>query len=77
MGRLQEVIFYLAVGLIVGARLGYILFYQFPNLSDYLVPDRKPGNSWAAALAGDHFRGKHLFQIRENYNENRKNRLQV
>jgi phosphatidylglycerol:prolipoprotein diacylglycerol transferase len=35
--RLQELVFYLAVGLIVGARLGYILFYQFSNLSDYLM----------------------------------------
>jgi len=27
----QDLIFYLALGLIVGARLGYILFYQFNN----------------------------------------------
>jgi len=33
---LQDLIFYLAIGLLVGARLGYILFYQFPDLSDYL-----------------------------------------
>ena len=34
--QLQNLIFFLAIGLIIGARLGYILFYQFPNLSDYL-----------------------------------------
>lgn len=33
---LQDLIFYLALGLILGARLGYILFYQFPNFSQYL-----------------------------------------
>jgi phosphatidylglycerol:prolipoprotein diacylglycerol transferase len=36
-GRLlQDLIFFLALGLIAGARLGYILFYQFSNLGDYL-----------------------------------------
>ncbi len=35
-GRLQDLIFFLALGLIVGARLGYILFYQFPDFSFYL-----------------------------------------
>jgi phosphatidylglycerol:prolipoprotein diacylglycerol transferase len=29
--------FYLAIGLIVGARLGYILFYQFPDYINYLT----------------------------------------
>jgi phosphatidylglycerol---prolipoprotein diacylglyceryl transferase len=33
--RLQDLIFHLAIGLIVGARLGYVLFYQFSNLGDY------------------------------------------
>lgn len=35
-GRLQDLMFFLAVGLIIGARLGYVLFYQFPNYSLYL-----------------------------------------
>lgn len=35
-GRLQDLIFFIALGLIVGARLGYILFYQFPDFSFYL-----------------------------------------
>ncbi len=33
---LQDLIFFLAIGLVVGARFGYILFYQFPNFSEYL-----------------------------------------
>jgi phosphatidylglycerol---prolipoprotein diacylglyceryl transferase len=32
----QDLIFHLVVGLIVGARLGYILFYQYMNLAEYL-----------------------------------------
>ncbi len=33
---LQDLIFYLAIGLVVGARLGYLLFYQFTEFSYYL-----------------------------------------
>ena len=32
---LQDLIFYMAIGLVVGARLGYVLFYQFANLGYY------------------------------------------
>jgi len=32
----QDLIFYLAVGLIVGARLGYLIFYQYNDYSFYL-----------------------------------------
>lgn len=36
-GRLlQDLIFYCAIGLIIGARLGYVLFYQFPDFGYYL-----------------------------------------
>jgi len=35
-GVLQDLILYLAIGLIAGARLGYILFYQFESLTDYV-----------------------------------------
>ena len=35
-GVLQDLILFLALGLIVGARLGYVFFYQFPNIGDYL-----------------------------------------
>lgn len=34
--RLQDLIFHLVIGLIVGARLGYVLIYQFPDLGDYI-----------------------------------------
>jgi phosphatidylglycerol:prolipoprotein diacylglycerol transferase len=34
--QLQDLIFSLAIGLIVGARLGYVLFYQFSNFTYYL-----------------------------------------
>lgn len=33
---LQDLFYYLVLGLIIGARLGYILFYQYPYLMDYL-----------------------------------------
>lgn len=33
---LQDLFFYLAIGLIAGARLGYILFYQLGSIGDYL-----------------------------------------
>jgi len=32
----QDLIFYLAVGLVAGARLGYIVFYQYMNLADFV-----------------------------------------
>jgi phosphatidylglycerol:prolipoprotein diacylglycerol transferase len=34
--RLQDLIFYAAIGLIIGARLGYVLFYQMSDFSHYL-----------------------------------------
>lgn len=34
--RLQELLFIVFIGLLVGARLGYVLFYQYPNLGSYL-----------------------------------------
>lgn len=34
---LQHLVFQIGVGLIVGARLGYILFYQFAHLYDYIA----------------------------------------
>ena len=35
-GVLQDLILYVAIGLIAGARLGYILFYQASSLTDYV-----------------------------------------
>ena len=32
----QDLIFYLAIGLIVGARLGYILFYEYNDFGSYI-----------------------------------------
>jgi phosphatidylglycerol---prolipoprotein diacylglyceryl transferase len=34
--RLQEFLFLVFIGLLVGARIGYVLFYQYPNLGSYL-----------------------------------------
>jgi phosphatidylglycerol:prolipoprotein diacylglycerol transferase len=34
--RVDSLIFYVFVGLLTGARLGYILFYQYHNLADFL-----------------------------------------
>ena len=33
---LQDLIFYLAIGLLIGARLGYIFFYQYAEIGEYL-----------------------------------------
>ncbi|UCG11403.1 MAG: prolipoprotein diacylglyceryl transferase [Deltaproteobacteria bacterium] len=52
--RLQDLIFYLAIGLIVGARLGYILFYQF---SDYLTYVHHPLEIIAIWHGGMSFHG--------------------
>ena len=35
-GLVQDLIFYLVAGLVIGARLGYILFYQYMNFMDYI-----------------------------------------
>jgi phosphatidylglycerol:prolipoprotein diacylglycerol transferase len=36
-GVLQDLILFLALGLILGARIGYVFFYQFSNLGEYLA----------------------------------------
>ncbi len=51
---LQDLIFYLAVGLVAGARLGYVLFYQFPYLAEYL---RNPVEIIAVWHGGMSFHG--------------------
>ena len=35
--QLQDLVFFIAVGLMIGARLGYILFYQFHDFGAYLT----------------------------------------
>jgi hypothetical protein len=54
----------------------YIISAHFTLWScfSYLVPDRKPGIFGLRPLLGGHFPGEHVFQIRENQNENRKHR---
>jgi phosphatidylglycerol:prolipoprotein diacylglycerol transferase len=52
--RLQDLIFHLAIGLIVGARLGYVLFYQFSNLGGYI---RHPIEIFAIWHGGMSFHG--------------------
>lgn len=56
--RLQEFLFYLFIGLLVGARLGYVLFYQYPNLAEYarnpleIIAVWHGGMSFHGGLAG-------------------------
>jgi phosphatidylglycerol:prolipoprotein diacylglycerol transferase len=51
----QGLNFYLAVGLVAGARLGYILFYQYMNLSDLF---RDPMEIIAVWHGGMSFHGR-------------------
>lgn len=66
---LQNLIFYLAIGLIVGARLGYILCYQYSNLSEYLsnpieiIATWHGGMSFHGGLVGAVAAG-YLFSVR-------------
>jgi phosphatidylglycerol:prolipoprotein diacylglycerol transferase len=54
----QDLIFYLAVGLIVGARIGYVLFYQYHEYAYYLqhpveiIATWHGGMSFHGGLAG-------------------------
>jgi phosphatidylglycerol:prolipoprotein diacylglycerol transferase len=34
--KIQDLMFHLAIGLVAGARLGYVLFYQYMNLADFV-----------------------------------------
>jgi phosphatidylglycerol---prolipoprotein diacylglyceryl transferase len=34
--KIQDLMFYLAIGLVAGARLGYIVFYQYMNFPDFV-----------------------------------------
>jgi phosphatidylglycerol:prolipoprotein diacylglycerol transferase len=51
---LQEFLCYVFIGLLVGARLGYIFFYQYPNLADYI---RNPLEIFAVWHGGMSFHG--------------------
>jgi phosphatidylglycerol:prolipoprotein diacylglycerol transferase len=50
----QNLIFYLAMGLLIGARLGYVLVYQFPYGGDYL---KRPWEIIAVWHGGMSFHG--------------------
>lgn len=52
--RVDSLLFYLFMGLIAGARLGYLLFYQFPHLGDYF---RNPLDIIAVWQGGMSFHG--------------------
>lgn len=47
----QDLVFYLALGLIVGARLGYVLFYQFNNYSHYLQNPLEIVATWHGGMS--------------------------
>lgn len=53
----QDLIFYLAIGLIAGARLGYIIFYQY---NDYLLYLKNPLEIFATWHGGMSFHGGFL-----------------
>jgi phosphatidylglycerol---prolipoprotein diacylglyceryl transferase len=47
----QDLIFYVAVGLIVGARLGYVLFYQYTNYLFYLKNPLEIFATWHGGMS--------------------------
>lgn len=47
----QDLIFYVAIGLIVGARLGYVLFYQYDNYAHYLQNPLEIVATWHGGMS--------------------------
>ncbi|NTV43171.1 MAG: prolipoprotein diacylglyceryl transferase, partial [Syntrophobacteraceae bacterium] len=47
----QDLIFYLALGLIVGGRLGYIVFYEFNNYGAYLSNPLEIVATWHGGMS--------------------------
>jgi len=47
----QDLIFYLVIGLIVGARLGYLLFYQYPFYAYYLQHPLEIVATWHGGMS--------------------------
>lgn len=47
----QDLIFYLAIGLILGARLGYIVFYQYGDLATYLKDPLEVFATWHGGMS--------------------------
>lgn len=68
--RLQDLLFFIILGLILGARFGYVLFYQYPNLSYYLerpiefIAVWHGGMSFHGGLAGAIFAGLLFCKLR-------------
>jgi phosphatidylglycerol:prolipoprotein diacylglycerol transferase len=52
--NIQDLMFYLAIGLLAGGRLGYVLFYQYMNFSDFV---RNPLEIIAVWRGGMSFHG--------------------
>jgi len=52
--NIQDLMFYLAIGLLAGGRLGYVLFYQYMNFSDFV---RNPLEVIAVWRGGMSFHG--------------------
>ncbi|MEM5789711.1 MAG: prolipoprotein diacylglyceryl transferase [Syntrophobacteraceae bacterium] len=47
----QDLIFYLAIGLIIGARLGYILFYEYNDLGSYIKNPLELVATWHGGMS--------------------------
>jgi phosphatidylglycerol---prolipoprotein diacylglyceryl transferase len=47
----QDLIFYLAIGLIIGARLGYVIFYQYNDYSLYLQNPLEIFATWHGGMS--------------------------
>jgi len=47
----QDLIFYLAIGLIVGARLGYLIFYQYTDYAFYLKNPLEIVATWHGGMS--------------------------
>lgn len=47
----QDLIFYLAIGLIVGARLGYLIFYQYTDYAFYLKHPLEIVATWHGGMS--------------------------
>ncbi len=47
----QDLIFYLAIGLVVGARLGYVIFYQYNNYGHFLTHPLDIVATWQGGMS--------------------------
>ena len=69
----QDLIFYLAIGVIVGGRLGYILFYEYNDFMPYIknpleiIATWHGGMSFHGGLIGCVIAGMDFFQAKEGF----------